>query len=1150
MTKTMLNRDIYQTDPSTRKLVNEGVASVNDEKTEQALSVLRYELETFVCDGQYEKGLEHILETYLKNIEQAEQPAVWVSGFYGSGKSHLVKMLRALWVDSAFADGATARGIASLPQGVNDHLKELSTQAKRHGGLHAASGTLGSSSRDKSVRMALLGILFKSVGLPEQYPVARFVMWLHHENIYDTVRGHVEKDGLDWDEELDNFYVAEGLHEALYKAKPNLFASPASCVETLNNLYPYVQDVSSSDMLKAIRQALTRDDKFPLTLVVLDEVQQYIGEDTQRSIDVQEVVEACCKNIGAKMLFIGTGQTAVTGTSNLKKLEGRFTVRVELSDADVDAVIRKVILAKKPEAKAPVEQVMQTNLGEISRHLAGTTIGHRADDIQFFSQDYPILPVRRRFWENALRVLDQTGTDSQLRNQLSMIHKVIQTNVNAPVGSVVPADYLYFDAADKLLQSRILPRKVHEKTMVWLNGTQDQRLMARACGLVFLINKLASSNNEIGIHATVDTLADLLVEDLTQGSSALRSKLPSLLDKCELLMKVGDEYRIQTEESAAWNDEFLSQRNSMANEAYRVDAERDDRIRRRFGEMVRKLSLTQGSSKVTRDIFPVFDARLPTDAYEKICVWVRDGWSIDENSVRADARQAGNQSPTVFVFIPKRSADDLRHYLIDFKASSATLDKRGTPNTAEGTEARSAMETTKQTAEGKIRELLQEAFSGARVFQGGGNEILGADLQDMTLEAATNALQRLYPQFQTADHSGWSKVYDKAQKGAPDALKSVGDDGEPARNPVCKAILAFIAGGKKGIDIRKHFEGANYGWPGDAVDGGLQVLLVAGLIRALDERGQTIDSKELERKAIGKALFKVESATVSAAQRIQIRKVLQKIGLTAKQGEELAFVPQFVIMAQELANRAGGDAPRPERPNTATLDDIRLTGGNEQLLSLYNQRDELLTAIDSWTDLAERIDQRLPSWNTLKRLLAQAIGLPGAEVLVAQATHIEQQRQLLEEPNPITPLVASLTQLLRDELNVLHTDYQTRHKKGMTRLEADTNWQQLEPEQRHSLLATQRLTNTDAPEVQLANTDEVLATIDRLSLSSLGDRVAAINARFDSILLEAAELMEPQAQRIRLPGSTIKTEADVDTWLQDARQTIMQALKQGPVILH
>src|SRR5690606_41823484 len=131
---------------------------------------------------------------------------------------------------------------------------------------------------------------------------------------------------------------------------------------------------------------------------------------------------------------------------------------------------------------------------------------------------------------------------------------------------------------------------------------------------------------------------------------------------------------------------------------------------RMFGEVERKRLLMQGDAKVARDIYPVFDAQLPADANERICVWVRDGWSSDENSVRADARQAGNQSPTVFVFIPKRSADDLRHHLIDFKAASATLDKRRVPNTAEGTEARSALETTKHTAAGKLRELRPDAL--------------------------------------------------------------------------------------------------------------------------------------------------------------------------------------------------------------------------------------------------------------------------------------------------------------------------------------------------------------------------------------------------------------------------------------------------------
>ncbi|HBI14530.1 MAG TPA: BREX system P-loop protein BrxC [Desulfobulbaceae bacterium] len=1144
----MKNRDIYQKDPSTRKLVNEGVASVNDEMTSQALAVLRYELETFVCDGQYDKGMSHILDTYLKNIDHAQQPAVWVSGFYGSGKSHLVKMLRALWVDSVFEDGATARGIANLPQNIRDNLKELSTQAKRHGGLHAASGTLGAAASG-SVRLALLRIIFKSAGLPEQYPVARFVMWLRHEGIYEQVRSHVEQDGFDWNEELDNFHVAEGLYRSLCEVKPKIFSPNLSAAEILPQLYPHADDVANEDMLKAIRQALTKEGKFPLTLIVLDEVQQFIGESSDRSIAVQEMVEAITKNIGGKLMFIGTGQTAVTGTANLARLQGRFTIRVELSDADVDAVIRQVILAKKPDAKAPIEQIMQTNLGEISRHLAGTTIGHRQDDILYFPQDYPILPVRRRFWESTLRVLDQTGTDSQLRNQLSMIHKVIQTNLGEPLGHMVPADYLYFDSADKLLQSRILPRKVHEKTMSWSKGSEEERLMARACGLVFLINKLGSQNNEIGIRATIDTLADLLVENLSQGSSSLRSKLPGLLDKCELLMKVGDEYRIQTEESAAWSDEFLSQRSALGSEAHRIEAERDDRIRKKFGELVRKLSLTQGSSKVTRDISPVFDAQLPADANQRICVWVRDGWSIDENSVRADARQAGNQSPTVFVFIPKRSADDLRHHLIDYKAASATLDKRGVPNTPEGTEARAAMETTKQTAEGKIRELLEEAFSGARVFQGGGNEIPGNDLQEMVLEASGNALQRLYPQFHTADHVGWSKVYEKAQKGAPDALKAVGDEGEPAKNPVCKAILGFIAGGKKGADIRSQFESSPYGWSRDAVDGGLQVLLVAGLIRAQDERGQALDPKELERKNIGKVMFKVESATVTTAQRIQIRKLLQKVGLSAKQGEELAYVPQFLQKMLELANQAGGEAPKPARPDTAFLDEIRLTAGNEQLLSVYNQRDELGSSIDNWTGLAERIAKRWPNWAVLKRLMAHASGLRDAEVILAQVKTIEQQRQLLEDPDLVAPLIANLTQLLRDELNRLDDEYEFRHEQGLKRLAEDSSWQQLEPEQRYQLMSAQFLHESARPKVEVQSTSDVLTTLDKCALSMFADRVAAMPARFDSVASSAAELCVPQAQFIQVPRRTLKTNEEIDAWVIEVKQQLKAALQNGPIVI-
>lgn len=1145
----MNNRDIYQKDPASRKLVNEGVATVNDDKTKEALAVLRYELETFVCDGQYEKGLAHILETYLKNIDQAQQPAVWVSGFYGSGKSHLVKMLRALWIDTTFEDGATARGLTSLPQHIQDLLKELSTQGKRHGGLHAASGTLGAGASG-SVRLALLRIVFKSVDLPMQYPVARFVMWLKNEKIYDEVRACVEKNGFDWEEELDNFHVAEGLYQALCEIRPKTFTNSLSAVEILPKLYPNVQDVSSDEMIKSIRQALTKNGKFPLTVIALDEVQQYIGEDSQRSLDVQETVEACCKEIGGKLLFIGTGQTAVTGTSNLKKLEGRYTVRVELSDADVDAVIRKVILAKKADTFPAIEEVMQKNLGELSRHLSGSTIGHRQEDNKYFAQDYPVLPVRRRFWENTLRILDPTGTDSQLRNQLSMIHKAIQTNLDKPLGNVIAGDYIYFDSADKLLQARILPRKVHEKTMSWSGGTDDDHLKARACGLVFLINRIGGTNNELGIKATVDTLADLLVEDLSQGSSTLRSRLPRILDNCELLMKVGDEYRIQTEESSAWNDEFLSQKSQLANEVHRIEAERDDRIRARFGELTRKLALVHGASRVTRDVSPIFESQLPPDSDQRICLWVRTGWSMDENSFRVDARQAGNQSPTVFVFVPKRSADELRHNLIEFKAASATLEKRGVPGTPEGIEARAAMETTRQAAEGKINELLNDAFSGARVFQGGGNEIVGSDLQGMIKDAADNSLQRLYPQFHVADHAGWSKVYEKAQKGAPDALKAVGDEGEPGKNQVCKAILGFIAGGKKGADIRNHFEISQYGWSRDAIDGALQVLLVAGLIRAQDERGQAIDPVDLERKSIGKTLFRVESTTVTTAQRIQIRKLLQKTGVTVKQNEELSGIPKFLQKMLDLADGAGGEAPKPAPPDTSSLESVRLTPvGNEQLLAIFNRYDEFTNAIDTWTGLATSIGKRWPSWLILKRLSDHTNGINNADAIITQVTYIEQKRQLLEDPDPIAPLLSNLTQLLRDELNRLDKDYKELHEKGMERLKTDTNWIKLEPEQKNMLLTDQKLTKSNFPSIKVSTSEEILATLDALPLNVFADRITAIPARFDQVILEAATLLEPLAQPVKIPRWTLATENEIEEWINEVRKQLKEAVAKGPVVI-
>ena len=746
-------------------------------------------------------------------------------------------------------------------------------------------------------------------------------------------------------------------------------------------------------------------------------------------------------------------------------------------------------------------------------------------------------------------MLDQTGTDSQLRNQLKLIHEVIQTNLEKSLGNIIPADFLYFESANRLLQARILPRKFHEKTSVWEKGTAEEKLKARACGIVFLINKISANNKEIGIKATVDAIADLLVEDLSTGSAELRTRLADLLKKCELLMMVGDEYHIQTEESSAWNDEFRSEEAILNSQTSRIETERIDRISKKFSEKFRKTTFIHGASKEPRTLYPVFDSDLPKDVVSRVYIWVRDGWNIEVQSVQADARQAGLQSPTIFVFIPRRHADELRHYLIEYKAAVAVLERRGNPNTPEGIEARAVIETTKQTAEGKINEFLDEAFSGAHVFQGGGAEIVGIDLQNMIEDAAEKSLIRLYPQFKTADNAAWTKVHELASKGSVDSLKATGDTGEPDGNPVCKEIKKYIAAGKRGADIRTQFDSPPYGWPADAIDGALRVMLVAGLIRAQDDRGVVIDPKELGRKDIAKTFFKVESITISVPQRIKIRKLLQKAGIGVNPNEESSRMLQFTDYLFRLAENAGGEAPKPERPDTAFINDLRLCAGNEQLQQVYDQADSISDYIDSCISLATQIESRMPNWQILKHLANYAQNLNGIGVAEAQIKSIEESRLLLYDPDPVQPLLTSVTDLLREELNNLNKEYNESWQSCMDILEKDDNWQKLEPEQKHDLLGKNNLLPKAKPVIDVASSSTILASLEKTNLVAFRDRLAALPARLNSALQSTVAVFEPEAHVVHVPYRIIKSEAELEEWLDETKERLSEALKSGPIVI-
>ena len=253
--REVLSRDLA------KKIPNDGVTKVTQPSSAQEWDILKYELESFVCEGEYRHGLDRILSAFLTNVSQSQQQAVWVSGFYGSGKSHLVRVLEYLWRDVEFPDGARARSLVTLPSDIVANLVELSRLGRQEGGLWSAAGKLGSGAG--AVRLALLAVLFKSANLPEQYPAARLVLWLKQNGWYDTVATAVESRDKTLATELRNMYVSPVLAETLLEVIPGLASSPPDVRTLLREQYPNVSDISDSDLHSAIADVLSLQSTAP-----------------------------------------------------------------------------------------------------------------------------------------------------------------------------------------------------------------------------------------------------------------------------------------------------------------------------------------------------------------------------------------------------------------------------------------------------------------------------------------------------------------------------------------------------------------------------------------------------------------------------------------------------------------------------------------------------------------------------------------------------------------------------------------------------------------------------------------------------------------------------------------------------------------------
>lgn len=1147
MSKTLTIADVFQKDPRHNVLQNQGVAKVSD----IAEATLRYELDTFVCDGEYARGLERILATYLTHINKNEQPGVWVSGFFGSGKSHLVKVLQAIWINKMFCDSATARSVVNLPESIQHQLLELSNLGKRHGGLHSISGLIDQSEQP-TIRRALMSLVFKSKGLPGSWQQAQFCLWLKREGWYDSVIEHITTAGKTPATELANLFVSSVIPQAILKQSKSYGNTEAEVRTHLKTQFQTKDDPNNAEIVAAIRAVLgDKDGNIPSTLLIIDEVQQTIGEhDAQRSYEFQTIAETLCSSFGGRLLLVATGQSALTGVSNLQRLQGRFPVSVQLSDSDVDAVIRKTILKKRSDRTPEIDAILTRCSGEIDRHLRATKIEPRPEDREMLVADYPVLPTRRRFWECALRAVDKGGIAGQLRNQLRIIHEAVRAMADHPLGEVIPGQVIFEQIATQLVQAGVILPEVDRMIRSQDDGTADGRLRGSLCSLIYLIGKLPrEGGHDLGLRATAEILADLLVTDLNAGSSTLRSRIPQLLNDLvnnATLMRIEDEYRLQTQEGSAWEGDYHSRLSQITSNPARLATIRTDLLRNAVEEALKSAQLRQGKSKTPRKLEISYGGAAPAHNGSTIPLWIRDGWEVTEKEVVSESQAAGQESPIIFGFLPKKQANDFQKHLAAYHAAKETGEGRAIPSTQAGQEAKQAMETRMHTALNELNIVVNEIVNSTLIYQGGGNPVQTQTLVDRVVTAGNNALVRLFPEFGRADHLHWSTVFDRARKGDGSALKAVDYEGDPDKHPVTKALLSAVGGGKKGSDLRKEFAAAPYGWDQDAVNAGLVVLVGGGFLNASRD-GAVKTANDLDGTSIGPAIFKSEHITISKTQQLKVRKLLGDLNIPFKPGAESAAFLEMLRRFKGLADKAGGEAPLPAKPNQDLLLQLEGKTGNDQYLAIFNAIDQLRAAESAWREAGSRIVQRQPRWNLMNSLLDHAHSLPGIESIVSQHQGIIKNRSLLSDPDPVPDLLKSLTDHLRLTLQKLETTCTQTREKAREVLAADPAFASLPPDEQHSIARDCQL--LPIPAIDTSTPESILSALEQRDLEQWQVLTDAISGRATKARQMAISVSTPKARHAHLPKATITNQTELQAWLARAKTDLEEQLAHGPVVI-
>lgn len=306
------------------------------------------ELEEYVATKELARHFDIFFEAYKKGIVGAtDKMGVWISGFFGSGKSHYLKILAYL-LENREVEGK--RAIEYFEDKIQDNMVLADMKLAGDTSTDVILFNIDSKSdfdskANKDAIVKVFNKVFNEMqGFCSSMPwIADLERQMATDGVYDEFKKTFrEISGREWVDAREDFYYEEdAIVEALAK-------STKMSREAARNWYEKAEEnysLSVEKFAKRVREYIEEKGKNHHVVFLVDEIGQYVGDNSQLMLNLQTVVEDLGTECGGKAWVVATSQQDIDSVAKVKgndfsKIQGRFNTRINLSSANVDEVIR------------------------------------------------------------------------------------------------------------------------------------------------------------------------------------------------------------------------------------------------------------------------------------------------------------------------------------------------------------------------------------------------------------------------------------------------------------------------------------------------------------------------------------------------------------------------------------------------------------------------------------------------------------------------------------------------------------------------------------------------------------------------------------------------------------------------------------------